>query len=64
MISIQDFDCDIADFHADGKYRVFDNSVSGSSYIEDGVIVASSIFSIGWMKAVGDFKLKPIKVKL
>jgi hypothetical protein len=54
-----EFDCPMADFHACGEYRVFDESRSKSSVIKNGEVAFNSVFSLGWLKAVGDFKLNP-----
>lgn len=43
------------DFYADGKERVYDNSISGSSFIHEGALIPSC-FSIPKLKSMVDYK--------
>ncbi len=46
-----------SDFFADGKYRVFDNSPSGSSFYHNGGFTVSSCYSLQYLKSMPDFRL-------
>ncbi len=46
-----------SDFFADGKYRVFDNSPSGSSFYHNGGFTVSSCYSLSYLKSMPDFRL-------
>lgn len=45
-----------ADFFADGKYRVFDNSMTGSSFLHEGSFSVASCHSLKWLRSLDDFK--------
>tara|TARA_R110000772_G_scaffold894_1_gene3174 strand:+ start:940 stop:2118 length:1179 start_codon:yes stop_codon:yes gene_type:complete len=46
-----------ADFFADGKFRVFDNSMTGSSFLHEGLFSTGSCHSLPWLRSMNDFKL-------
>ena len=50
-------DCSYPDFYANGKYRAFDNSRSGSSFSDNGCFNITSAHTLGWLKSLKDFKV-------